>query len=283
MPSQTFDTPGAVRLSLSIPAGRIEIETASAGSTQVELEALSESARELLRETRISARERPGGHEVIVEVPQRTSFFLGLGRGAQFHLRVVCPEGTDLDIRTKSADAQARGRYGLVDFKTASGDFSLEEAQDVRIKSASGDVVVETAQGPVQVQSASGDVALQRAAGDVTVQLVSGDLWIRDAAASVHANTVSGNQRIDAVTAGTIEAHAVSGDVLVGVRRGSRVYVDANTISGSTSSELELSDAPPDEGAAEEDDAPMVELRIKTVSGDVSIVRAAAPAQLPTV
>ena len=43
---------------------------------------------------------------------------------------------------------------------------------------------------------------------------------------------------------GRIELKAISGDVLVGIRRGSRVFVDANTVSGSTTSELELGDAP---------------------------------------
>jgi hypothetical protein len=70
----------------------------------------------------------------------------------------------------------------------------------------------------------------------------------------------------------------VSGDILIGVRRGSRVYVDANTVSGSTSSELNLTDAPAEDGdAGDADGGPMVEIRAKTVSGDVSLVRAAAP------
>jgi DUF4097 and DUF4098 domain-containing protein YvlB len=281
MPSHTFETPGAVRLNLAIPAGRIEIETADVQETQVELEALSDSARELLGETRIDSRERPGGHEVIVEVPQRTSFFLGFGRGAEFRLRVACPDGADLDIRTKSADVQARGRYGAVEIKSASGDLSVDEAQEVRVKTASGDVALDTVHGVAHVQSASGDLSVQRVGGDATVQLVSGDLWIRDAGASVHANTVSGDHRLDAVVSGSVEVQTVSGDVLVGVRRGSRVYIDANTISGSTNSEFELSDAPAEDPGTESDDAPMVELRIKTVSGDVNVVRAAAPAQLP--
>ena len=241
MPSHTFETPGAVRLNIAIPSGRVEIETADVNETHVELEALSDAARELLGETRIDSRERPGGHEVIVEVPQRTSFFLGFGRGAEFRLRVACPEGADLDVRTKSADLQARGRYGAAEIKTASGDISLDEAQEARIKTASGDVALDTIHGITHVQSASGDLSLQRAGGDATVQLVSGDVWIRDAGASVHANTVS----------------------------------------GSTNSELELSDAPAEDGGGEGDEGPMVELRIKTVSGDVNIARAAAPAQLP--
>ena len=57
----------------------------------------------------------------------------------------------------------------------------------------------------------------------------------------------------------------------MGVRRGSRVFVDANTVSGSTSSELELSDAPQEPGS---EDGPLIELFAKTVSGDVRVERA---------
>jgi hypothetical protein len=79
------------------------------------------------------------------------------------------------------------------------------------------------------------------------------------------------------VQRGRVELKAISGDVIVGVRSGSRVYVDANTVSGSTSSELELSDSPVPAPAA---DAPLVELFVKTVSGDVRIERALAAAEL---
>jgi DUF4097 and DUF4098 domain-containing protein YvlB len=70
---------------------------------------------------------------------------------------------------------------------------------------------------------------------------------------------------------GNVAAHSVSGDVTIGVRRGSKVHLDCNTVSGDTSSELELTaDAPDGEG-------PLLELRAKTVSGDIRITRAPAP------
>jgi DUF4097 and DUF4098 domain-containing protein YvlB len=183
-------------------------------------------------------------------------------------------------VRTKSADVAARGTYGAFEVKTASGDVVVGEIQrDGRFKSASGDIAVDEVGGQLHVQTASGDVAVQRVRGDLVAQLVSGDIWVRDAQASVHVNTVSGDQRIEAVVDGTVEAKAVSGDVYVGVRRGSRVYVDANTVSGSTGSEFELSDAPADTSDGDDDEsAPLVELRLKTVSGDIQIARAAAPA-----
>jgi DUF4097 and DUF4098 domain-containing protein YvlB len=84
-------------------------------------------------------------------------------------------------------------------------------------------------------------------------------------------NTVSGDIRVDAVKQGNVTLGAVSGDIVVGVRRGSRLWVDAQSISGETESELELA------GTPVSDEGPLVELRAKTVSGDIRVVRAPAP------
>jgi len=64
----------------------------------------------------------------------------------------------------------------------------------------------------------------------------------------------------------------VSGDVRVGVARGTRVWVDAASVSGNLGSELGLEG----EEATVESDAEVVPLHVKTVSGDVAVVRAAA-------
>ena len=279
MPTWDFDTPGQVRLDLEIPFGRIEIETGSGETTHVSLEGNESYSRELIEGARVESHQRGERSDVVVEVRSR-GFMFSLGRTPEIRLRVVCPPEADVNVRTKSADMTARGSYRSVEVKTASGDIEIDEVSgDLRVKTASGDVSVQEVGGQTEIQSTSGDVALQRAGADVVAKLVSGDLWIRDAAASIHANTVSGDQRFEAVLGGTIEATAISGDVYVGVRRGSRVYVDANTVSGSTSSEFDLGDAPQEE--APDADAPMVEVRAKTVSGDIVLARAPAPAQLP--
>jgi len=279
MPTWDFDTPGQVRLDLEIPFGRVEIETATAETTHVSLEGNESYSRELIEQARVESHQRGDRSEVVVEVRSR-GFMLSIGRSPDIRLRVVCPPGADVSVRTKSADITARGSYRSVEAKTASGDLEVDEVLgELRVKTASGDVAVQEVGGQTEIQSTSGDVALQRAGADVVAKLVSGDIWIRDAAGSIHANTVSGDQRFEAVVAGTVEATAISGDVYVGVRRGSRVYVDANTVSGSTSSEFDLSDAPA-EGVPDEN-APLVEVRAKTVSGDVMLARAPAPAQLP--
>jgi hypothetical protein len=82
---------------------------------------------------------------------------------------------------------------------------------------------------------------------------------------------VSGDQEHAAVLRGRLAANSVSGDVHIGVRRGSKVFLDCNTVSGDTRSDLELS------GDVPAGDGPLVEIRAKTVSGDIRITRAPAP------
>ena len=238
MRTETYSTPGPLLLNLEIPAGEIEIDTSNTDETHIELEAVSnnDAVRDLVDNSRIELVRRGDGHEVIVEAKSRQGIFISLSRGPDIRfggpdvrLRITCPKGADLDVRTKSADLRARGEYGGVEIKTASGD--------------------------------------------LRAQLVSGDVHVRDARASIGANTVSGDQNFEAVLKGRIELKAISGDVTVGIRSGARVFVDANTVSGSTSSELDLGDAPAQEPAP---DSPLVEVFAKTVSGDVRIERAPA-------
>ena len=121
MRTETYSTPGHVRLNLEIPSGRIEIETTSDEETHVHLEALSsnELVRELIETSRIELIRRGDGYEVVVESRMRHGFWVSFGRGPDILLRVTCPRRADVDIRTKSGDVEARGEYGSVEVKTA--------------------------------------------------------------------------------------------------------------------------------------------------------------------
>jgi Putative adhesin len=284
MRRETFSTPGPVRLDLELPAGAIEIETADGHETHVELDSLSanEQVQQMVADARIESHQRGDGYDVTVEVRTRHGVWISFSKGPDIRLgtpdmrlRITCPRGTSIDARTKSADLRAVGEYGSVDFKTASGDAAVDSATDAFVKSASGDVHIETVGGALDVKTVSGDVHVGTVAGNTVVHAVSGDVHIAENDGSVSASTVSGDQRYQAVQRGRVEARAVSGDVSVGIRRGSRVFIDANTVSGSTSSEFELADAPQ---APPAEDAPLVEVFAKTVSGDVRIERAPAPA-----
>ena len=74
--------------------------------------------------------------------------------------------------------------------------------------------------------------------------------------------------RIGSATQGQVALQSVSGDLTVGLRSGSKLWVNARSTSGKTTSELEVRDEPPTNGG------PLVELQAKSVSGDIRIHRA---------
>jgi len=123
MRSETYSTPGPLRLNLEIPAGEIEIETGNTDETHVELEAVAnnDAIRDLVENSRIELVRRGDGHEVVVEAKARHGIFISISRGPAIRfggpdvgVRITCPHGADLDVQTKSADLRARGEYGAV-------------------------------------------------------------------------------------------------------------------------------------------------------------------------
>jgi DUF4097 and DUF4098 domain-containing protein YvlB len=273
---KTFEVTGPVELEVRLASGEIEIEVAEGATTvDVELIAYDEESQQLVDEARVELREHHGRPHVVVDVPQkRGGFNFGFLFGRHgIVCRVRAPHDSLLDARTKSADVSVRGTLGGANVSSASGDVLLESLSGgLNVKTASGDTRARDIAGGVHVQTASGDVELDVVRGAINVASASGDVTIGEAWDTVNVNTVSGDQEHGAVYQGNVSAHAVSGDVSVGVRRGSKVFLDCNTVSGDTSSELDmLPDAPSGDG-------PLVELRVKTVSGDITITRAPAPA-----
>jgi DUF4097 and DUF4098 domain-containing protein YvlB len=272
---KSFETPGPVALDLRVPAGEIQIDPSLDGRVEVELIAHDDESQRQVEESRVELRERDGRYEVLVDVPLKTGrgfgFTISFGRQGII-CRVRCPEGSTLQVRSKSADVEAIGTMGNVSVQTASGDVRLRRVEgSLNTKSASGDVRVETVTGTAVVQSASGDVELDAVGGELRVNSVSGDVSIGSAAGKVSATTVSGDQAHERVSNGPVSANSVSGDVRIAVQRGARVYLDCTSVSGDTRSELELSGEPSGDG-------PLVEIRAKTVSGDIRIARASASA-----
>jgi hypothetical protein len=275
MRRETFETPGELTLEVRVPTGRIEIEAVDGTTTEVELDVRGGAeAAELLEEARIELRESRGGHEVVVEVESRR--WSRLWRRLDIRLKIVAPEGANLRLSTASGDLRARGRLGWLEAEAASGDMEVDEISgDATVKAASGDVSLATVGGAANINTASGDIKLGYIAGDLSVKAASGDVTVSEARGDATISTASGDQRIEAVSAGKVDLKSMSGDIKIGIRQGSNVWVDARAMSGDLSSEVALGDEPPAE------DAPLVELRAASMSGDIEVVRAAA-ASTPT-
>jgi len=281
MRTETFQTPKPVRLDVRIGSGELRLETSETSETTVTLEPLRDSDASVtaVQEARVEQR----GDEIIVDVRDRRRGF----RGADVLIAIQCPEESSLRAKTGSADIEGHGRFGSVDVGTGSGDVQFSEVSgdaeinaasgDVQIRSVGGEARINTASGDVQVasiaraakvNSASGDVQIRETGGPLEVNSASGDVMVREAASSVSVNSASGDQTIGSVSLGKVELKSASGDLKIGIREGSTLWVDARSRSGEVRSELPVSDLPP------EGDAPHVELRANTMSGDITVVRA---------
>ena len=269
-----FETPGTARLRIRNGAGYVTVEAGDTSQTTVELEALREDQGSAEAVERATVEQN--GNEVVIEIGTGEKGFsigpawISFGRTPQVGIKIRCPEGSALELATASADLTAKGRLGDVEAKSASGDATLEQVHELRVHTASGDVRAVLVESEARVQTVSGDIRLDAVHGQLLATLVSGDLQVGDALSDVETKTVSGDQRVDAIRQGRIKLQSVSGDVRLGVRPGTRLRIDASSVSGDISSEFDVKDSPSETPSGHE-----ATLQIKTVSGDVELVRAA--------
>lgn len=174
----------------------------------------------------------------------------GLGHGSPT-IMARLPEGSSCLVDTTSGDVRCTGRLGALDVHTISSDVRAEQVSGLtRVDTASGDIELE-AVAEVRAETASGDVRIGRASGDLAVRTASGDV------------------RVAAASGARAEVKSASGDIRVAVAPGTGVYLDLSSMSGTVSSELEPAE---DSGAAD------LTLNCRSISGDVLVSRAAAPA-----
>jgi DUF4097 and DUF4098 domain-containing protein YvlB len=258
----TFATLTPPDLEVRFASGEIRIEADATDSTAIDLE----SRRHDEDRWRVELVERDGRPLVRIHAPNGSR-----PRSSEATIHISCPTGSGLDLQTGSADVQTEGVLGQVRIQAASGDVRLDRASGrVRIDTASGDVEVGTAADSLQVRTASGEITAQAALGDVKVQSASGDIEIHEAKANVEGQSASGDQSIASLGAGTARLETISGDLIVGVVPGIDVWMDLQTVSGDTQSDLAPSTGP-------EGDRPRLDLRMRSVSGDLKVERAPAP------
>lgn len=267
MQPRTFETPAGLQAEVRIPSGVITVRAEATTTTRLEIHGERDP-----EEFRITCEERrSGGHRLTVDLRERGKVFGW--RGSNIRVELTVPVGTELTCETGSADLEATGSLGSLAFRSGSGDCRFDQIQtDVDVKTASGDLSGETVGGSLTFATASGDARVREVAGDVVGNGVSGDVSVGSLGGALQVNNVSGDIDIASIGTGDASLRAVSGDIEVGVPRGTSVYLDLSSTSGDTTSELDMSNEAADVGPAE------MELRANTVSGDIRIRRAAVRA-----
>ena len=269
-----FETPGSVSLQIKLPSGRVVVTTADQPQTTVEVVALGRRGQDAIDEIEVTMDERQGRH--VVRIEQRDKFRWGpiqISGEETSSAGSSARSGTDLDLAGGSTDLRTDGELGEVSVRTASGDVRLDSTRgELQVKTASGDISVGAIAADASLVTVSGDLGVERLDASLTARSVSGDVTIGAVAGELGLSTTSGDVDVKSVVNGDVRVQTVSGDVRLGIARGTRVWIDAASVSGDLGSELGLEDQ---QHGSEADSAGVVPLHVKTVSGDVSIVRAA--------
>jgi DUF4097 and DUF4098 domain-containing protein YvlB len=273
MTEHHFETHQPVRLYVEIGKGAVHVAATETTETVVQITGRDAD----------QVRVDQSGDQISVVAPQRAGF---LGGDSRLEVAVTLPTDSDVAIKTGSADITVGGTVGSAKVKsgsgdvrvdtlagpavidTGSGDIQLEEARgELRIKSGSGSIALGQLTAAVAVSTGSGDVEIARASGPTVVKTGSGDLTVAEARTDVSLMTGSGDLIIRTATRGRLTAKGASGDVRIGIPAGVPVWTDISTVSGEIHNGLR--------GAGEpQEGADHVELRAKTVSGDIVLTEA---------
>lgn len=265
---RTFSTPNPVSLFVELRSGDLVVRTAETAETLVEVS--GKDADDVMVEQH--------DDEITVTAQHGGGFF---GSSRQLSVNVSMPHDSRLVTKLGSADVRVQGRLGETRLKSGSGDIRIDElGADASIETGSGDVQVDVVAGALQVKCGSGDVTLDRLGGPtevttgsgnvvvvsahaaVAAKSGSGDMRVREALADVVLSTASGDVVVDRMHVGQLTAKNVSGDIKIGVPGGIPVWTDISSTTGSVRSNLKGAGQP-------EDGQDFIELRARTVSGDV--------------
>jgi hypothetical protein len=277
----TFQTPTPVRLRVEIPNGRIKVVAEAAETTRVELIAIhgDATARAWIADAEVAQ----NGDEILVRVRKSGLTFLGLGGAIE--ARVHAPLQSAATLSTGAGRIETSGRLGEVSASSGSGTIRLDDNAAAHARTGSGDIAIASSAGSVDAKTGSGRITvgkvganakistgsgraeLAEAAGEATLNTGSGSIEIDRAGDALEAFAAAGNIQIRRADHGRVRAKTISGQISVGVAKGSAALLDVSTLSGRVNSELETATAPGN-------DEKRVELTLSTMSGNVYLARA---------
>ncbi|MBF9135101.1 DUF4097 family beta strand repeat protein [Plantactinospora sp. S1510] len=263
-----FPRTAPVTVVVELPAGDLEILAEDRESAVVDVQPHDASgpSREQAEQTRVELT----GDTLSVIAPHRSLGGMFRFRSGGVRVRVRVPLDSTARTRTASADTRCRGRHADLTIESASGDVEIDHATgNATVQTASGDVRVTRVDGRLEVKGASGGLTARQVGGPVKARLASGHVEIADAGDGVEVKTASGDVLLGLTRQGRVRIGTASGDVGVGVRPGTGVWLDLNTISGRTRNGLDMA------GSGATPNGHQLNLEVRTVSGDIDVHRAA--------
>lgn len=216
-------------------------------------------AKAAVEESRISL----SGQRLAVTGPKQRLRMVPLS------VTVRAPQGSQVTVRSGSADVTVTGSAGRCTIETGSGEVAVDRADGyASIGTGSGSLRLGPMLGGLKARSGSGEIEVSSVGGPTTVSTGSGDVWFGAVQDNVTAKTGSGDLTIADAASGDIDLTTGSGEIRVGVRSGTTALIDLVSRSGEARSELDVDER------SHRADAPKIRLRGRTSSGNAVVTSA---------
>ncbi|TDO63947.1 putative adhesin [Kribbella sp. VKM Ac-2571] len=216
----TYNTPEPISAVLDIPAGRIQLVAGDRTDTAVEvLPADASKSRDVKAAEQTTVEYADG--VLRIAVVAKNQYF---GPSGAVAVTVQLPAGSQAEVKAASADLRATGRFGDVVIESAQGPIDLEDVASARITTSASYVSVGRLNGPAEIRTSKGDIRIAEAVrGTVVLRTDVGEVEIVAAAgvsATLDAGTSTGrinNALKNSEGAGaelTIRATTAVGDII---------------------------------------------------------------------
>ncbi len=282
MTTFAFDGPAQVRVEIQM--GRIDV--VASGRTDVEVRVSpSNPQRGGDRSAANGVKVERVGDRVLVTGPFRLAIF---GPGDSVDVVVEVPEGSHVETANKYGSTHLAGRLGVVRADVAYGELAVDSVErltvsgghgELRITDVTGDAEVGFKSGSAWLGRVGGSLRLTGSDGPVVVEAVAGPAEVASSSGSIELGTLGagatirsayGKVRVRDAVRGVLKVDGSYGNVRVGVRRGTAVWLDVASRHGAVRTEL-TDDAGP------QPDEETLEVHVRTGYGSITVDRSDDP------
>ena len=154
------------------------------------------------------------------------------------------PTGSQLRGTAGVAGLHCTGTLGDCHYKIGGGDITMEQVAGAgQLRTGTGAVRIARIGGPTVIKNGNGDTFIGDA-DDLQVKAANGDIVVQRAHAGLTAKTANGDVQVEEVTAGLVAAETACGRVEVAVRPGVAAWLDLHTGFGHVYNLLDAGERP---------------------------------------
>ncbi len=283
----TFHAAQSITATLDLSGGNILVTAGEDDEVTVAVSPSNPSKPSDHRSAEKTRVEFSDGRLTVLQ-PRRLSRYAAFGSGNSIDVTIALPRGSRINANSSYGSIRIEGAIGPSTLKTSYGDVTVDEAEDLNVRTGHGEAIVNRARGHtdivggrVRINEMDGDATIKSSqdrafVGTVTgpLQVTSsyGDIEIEHAFANIVAKSAYGKVRINDAVRGSIEMHSSYGQLELGIREGTAAWLDLDTNHGTVRNGLESGTAP----HAGDEPGDIVEVLGRTSWGDIIIRRAAS-------